>query len=316
MRISVIITVMLIALLAGLSYFLYFAISNFVAEPIPFIQNFSPELQVKNQTSYKGELQFYPNMRFAKKTLIYNIEPSCNEKKQTRMRRAFLKLENETGLLKFYRNIYKEKADILVSCQESELAEKIPGEYYIAGEGGPTAIINTSLFYVIEKGKVLLLYKESACNNYNVELHELLHVFGFKHSENKKSVMYNTTFCNQVLTQDIIEELKRLYSIEELPDLYIENVSAIKEGIYLSFDVQVRNQGLSDAENVTLELYSNGKKIDEFDLGKINYGEGKILEVKDKRLHSRKDDSIKFVLVSGKELDKENNIIELFLASS
>jgi len=73
MRISVIITVILIALLSVLSYFLYFTISNFMAEPIPFIQNLSSELQVKNQTSYKGELQFYPNMRFAKKTLIYNI---------------------------------------------------------------------------------------------------------------------------------------------------------------------------------------------------------------------------------------------------
>ena len=123
--------------------------------------------------------------------------------------------------------------------------------------------------------------------------------------------MYNTTSCNQILTLDIVKELKRLYSIPELPDLYYSNVSATKHSSYLDFNVEVRNSGLNKAENVKLEVYAE-EKVEEFNLGDINYGEGKYLEVKNIKI-KRDANKLKFILVTGEELDKENNAIELFL---
>jgi len=292
-------------------YFFYQYYLDFISEPVPFIKNSTSD----NITSYSSQLQFYPNMLFNKKQIIYNIDNSCDKDKRIRMIEAFARIENKTSLLKFYENIYPEKADILVSCQE--MKEEISGTYFIAGEGGPTEITNTLAFYIIEKGKILLLYSRNQCNNYNIELHELLHVLGFEHSNNPESIMYNTSSCNQQLTQDIIQELKRLYSIPELPDLSFSNISAMKHGSYLDFYAEIKNMGLNQAENVKLEVYAEdeNKKIDEYDLGNISYGEGKYLEVKNSHA-SRSVTKIRFVIVSGQELNKENNVAEFFLPNS
>lgn len=313
---NIIFFLILLLLFAVACYFLFLTLMDLHAEPVKFIQNQTIE-EDKNQISFSEEFQFYPNMRFPSKSLEYNIDPSCNEEKITRIGQALKKVEDETNSIKFYPSD-KNGAKIFFSCSESE--EIIPGEYYIAGEGGPTSIINTSLFYIIDEGKVLLFYKKSDCDNYNVELHELLHVFGFKHSDNKKSIMYNTTLCDQVLTNDIVTELKRLYSIPPLPDLYMENISATKKGSYLDFDATVKNQGLKAAKKVVLELYSieysTDKKIEDYNFEAIDYGEGRILIARDITI-PRKTTQIKFVVINkdnGEELDKSNNVVYLYLS--
>jgi len=306
---KVILYLVLFITLVAASYFLYINILNISSEPIQFLRNVSIN---NSQPSYTSQQQFYSSMRFTDKNISYYIEPSCQEEKKERMQQAFSKLEKETPL-SFYQS---QDSKILVSCQASK--EETPGKYFIAGEGGPTQVINTSLFYVIEKGKVLLFYKNSFCNNYNIELHELLHVLGFQHSSNPGSIMYNTTSCNQIITYDIIDELTRLYSIPELSDLYFQDITATKHGIYLDFNVEIGNRGLKDSEDTKLELYSqdSNKKFDEFNITSISYGEGKILEVSNTKLPSRNVKQIKFLIVPGQELDDKNNAEELFLPES
>ena len=48
-------------------------------------------------------------------------------------------------------------------------------------------------FKTIEKGKIAL-FKESKCEYPVVELHEISHVFGFDHIDNKKSSSINNQF--------------------------------------------------------------------------------------------------------------------------
>jgi len=303
---AAIIVIILIIILIVASYFIYLYISDLNAPPIQFMKNTTFS---KNQSSYSSSFQFYYNMRFAKKEVSYSVDAACSADKKTKMLQAFTRLQEETLLLKFFQS---SNPDITVNCEETE--EQVKGSYYIAGEGGPVTIINVTNFYIIEKGNVLLLYAKSECNNYNIELHELLHVFGFEHSENKESIMYNITACNQVLTNDIINELKRLYSIPELPDLSFSNISALKHGSYLDFYVEVKNTGLNLATDITLGVYGENEKLDDFNLGNVNYGEGKNLDVKNLKI-ARTTTNLKFILVDGEELDKENNVIEFFLPS-
>jgi len=301
--------IIFLSLLAIATYVFSIKFSDLFSEPITLTIN---KTALKQKPSFpSGNSQFYPNMRFSKNNLRYNIEDSCSEIKKTRMKQAFDRIESETNLIKFIPVQDNKFADILVACEESNHND-LSGEYFIAGEGGPTSVINASLFYIIESGKILLFYKKSKCDNYNIELHELLHVFGFKHSDNPNSIMYNTSSCSQVLTNDIVEELKRLYSIKPLPDLYFEDASATQHGSYLDFKTTIRNQGISIARDIKLEIYDNNEnKIDEFELENINYGEGKNLEVENAKLPSRSIKKIKFIIIAGEELDKKNNIIEL-----
>ena len=296
-----ILIVILIILLGVFSYFLYNAILDYNPNSVSFFKKINLT-ELKNETSFSSGSQFYPNMRFPSNQISYNIYFDCSDEKKNKTISAFNYLGEETGL-SFYSK--EDDADISVSCSENE--EKINESYFIAGEGGPVEIIISKLFNVINKGKVLLLYKKSVCGDYSVELHEILHVLGFKHSENKYSIMYPTLNCNQVLTNDIINEIKRLYIFEELPDLYFTNLSLIKHGKYIDFNVSVKNQGLAIAENIKLEISFGTVKIDSLSLGSINYGEGRVLEVSNLELPSRDVDNLSFKLIISKDLDFSNN---------
>lgn len=273
----------------------------------------------KNITSYNGSLQFYPNMLFNHKIITYKIEDTCEKSKYDNMIQAFSILENETsGLIKF--QPANSEPDIFVTCNQSvqDLESRQKSSYFIAGEGGAERAVSTGEFWVIEKGKILLYYpRTKECLTYHVELHELLHVFGFRHSDNKYSMMYPVSECNQVLSDDIIQEILRLYNLPELADIYITNVSAVKHGIYIDFDIEIKNQGIENARNITLVLSSRNKTIDTFELKDINYGEGKILNVENVRIPITmlNLDEITFSVESpSEELDKSNNQVTLTIA--
>ncbi|MEM4230507.1 MAG: matrixin family metalloprotease [Candidatus Pacearchaeota archaeon] len=275
-------------------------------------------IDIRNITSYNSEdLQFYPNMRFNHNLITFKIDSACDISKTEKIMLAMNRIENETQKLIVFQKI-EEEPDIFISCNETEETKKrfVP-TYFIAGEGGVESAVETGLFHVIEKGKVLLYYKDvKSCMNYNIELHELLHVFGFKHSDNEKSIMYSVSECGQVLTQDIISKLNSLYSIEPLPDLAFFDLSVSRQGIYLNFEAEIKNQGLLQADNIFLKIISDidskQKTIQTFDIGTIDYGEGKTLTVENLRLPLTFRDikSINFVIdYPRQEISKENNKI-------
>lgn len=305
------ILIIIIALLLAFNAFFYF---SYVRPSKMFI----PEMKNKSEViSYsQGFLQFYPNMRFNHNLITFRIEESCAENKKLRMRQAFNFLENETKYIEFREVLDNE--DISVTCDETKTRKTPDAHHFVAGEGGAESIVNTSLFYVIEKGAVLLYYKEEkSCINFNIELHELLHVFGFQHSENEDSIMYPTVRCNQVLSEDIINEINQIYSIQPEQDIYISNVSASKHGAYLDFSIQVRNQGLTGASNIILVLSSEEKEISTYELEDIDYGEGKTLSVQNQKvpISLLTMSEITFKVESkGSEIDSDNNEVTLHVA--
>ena len=232
------------------------------------------------------------------------------------MKKAFFELQNRVQLISFYPEIENPGvADILVGCSEDYISKE--ENSFIAGEGGPTKIINSSLYNVILNGKILL-YKESECDFPIVETHELLHVFGFNHINNPKDIMYNLSSCNQEISQETIDMLNSLYKIETLPDLYVSEINATKKGRYLDFEIEVRNQGLTEAENVGLYVSTDGKKIENFSLGDIELGAGKRIWVTSLKLPSRNVKSVKFIIDREnkiKELRRDNNEITLSVAT-
>ena len=123
--------------------------------------------------------------------------------------------------------------------------------------------------------------------------------------------MFNVSYCNQVLTNDIINELKRLYSYSSLPDLNFASASAIKQGSYLNFTIEVINAGLTNAKDISLDIYSENNKFYSYSLGDIDYGAGKMIWAVTK-LPGRNTDNVRFVL-SGIDLFNEDNIISFYL---
>ncbi len=250
------------------------------------------------------EMQFYKNMRFPEPEVSYRIM-DCPLQKEDEMEYAFEILGGLT-LLNFYP--VQSDEEISVTCQSEN---KMEGGLFIAGEGGPTNITEAGEFSVIHKGKILLI-RESKCERPNIALHELLHVLGFKHSSNKRNIMYNVSKCKQVIGDDIPELLNNLYAYPTYPDLVFEDVSAKMEARFLDTNISVRNNGLADAGKSEIIIYVGGKEIKRVDLEPLEIGYGRMIILKKVFVSSLVVDSLEFEIeYDGAELEKENNRIKL-----
>lgn len=307
MLIKLIILILAVSLLL---YSLYFIYMNLPIDMEPEIFQKTNYSKVNLQPSYIEKMQFYPNMRFNHLPITYFFDPACSDKKKSNLKDAMNLLTEKANIS--FKELIDEDADIVVDCSEKYIKKN--EKMFIAGEGGPTLIINTTLYSIIMKGKIRLFSKE-ACG-FNVELHELLHVFGFDHSSNENSIMYPVSSCDQRITQDILDELIRLYGMEALPDLYFEDLTALKKSRYLDISFKIKNQGIIDAKNTSLIIYANDIKVERFELGEIEFGVTKILEVENLRLPSRNIKSLRIVIDKDniiKEFDEKNNKVDMVL---
>jgi len=245
-------------------------------------------------------LQFYPNMRFTDTNLSYKIE-ECPLKRKNDMEWAFDIMEKET-ILRFYP--VEEEQEITITCDDRN---KVEGNLFIAGEGGPTDITVAGDFNIIKSGKILLI-KDSDCERPNVAIHELLHVLGFDHSENPKNIMYEISRCDQTIGDDIIDFINEIYSIPSLPDLAFKNASASMYGKYLDINFSIINNGIKDSEESVVKIMADGKEVKEIEIPKIEIGYGRKIYVSNIWIKQISIQNIEFIIEhNSKELDKINN---------
>lgn len=312
--------ILLIVLLLGcigitgyLAYILYLSPEQNFTLIIPPHQNNT--LNQKNtipmsSADYPEGLLFYPVMRFPDNKISYSISLECSEEIAKNARDGFSSLQQQT-ILEFFED--QLNGEIKVSCSP-EKKELQKSEYFIAGEGGPTEIINTTKYYVILNGTILLYGKEK-CEKPIVSIHEILHVLGFRHSTNKASIMYNFSECIQKIDPQIISQIAFLYKYPSLPDIQIEKVNATKKGQYLNFGIEIINEGLADSPPANLSIYANDKKINDYGLESIEIGEGRVLMVENLRIPISTE-KISFIIDpqnTFQELEKQNNVAALFL---
>jgi len=294
---------MFLAALIILGFLLW---ENLPGEPIGMGLISGPENEALNVVDYGTTPVFRENLRFSSSEVSYYIERSCPLARQKRMNEAIGIFEREMRLITLHEKSFSE-AQILIGCSNDyiEVGERL----FAAGEGGPSQIINTSNFKIIVNGKISL-YKESDCEYPVVEIHELAHVFGFDHSENPKSIMYNISRCDQRITPDMSRIMIDLYSIVPLPDLEIEELTAVKRGKYIDYKITVANNGLLNAYDVSLSLSDGEEIFNTVQLEDIGVGYGRILKVENMKLPSRNTDEILFIVDSLdriQEINEDNN---------
>lgn len=309
MKLKIIITAFFLLALF-MSYFIYLNLPGKI-QPLS-TQNHKMLQNVDSSVSLEVS-QFVPNMRFNHNNISYSIGDDCDINKRQRMIQAFNILSTETEIITFFPK--QEDAEIIVSCSK-EILQKNPNTF-IAGEGGPSKFINLSLYPIILEGQIVLyedLY-DIECESPIVELHELLHVFGFDHINDKSSVLYPYFACDQKLSEDIIQSIKNLYSIEPKAELYFKNITATKSGRYINFEATIENQGMITAENIELVIIEKDKQVQTFDMKDLKIGSYQKLEVRNVGLNSRSSEEIEFRIISStEEFDLENNKIKLTIS--
>jgi len=305
--------IILILVIVGLlGYSAMFFYENLPGSPIALKGGIISENS--SNISYGETQMFYPNMRFSDENISYYIDSSCSKMREDSIGEGFMIISTEIPELSFYRDT-ENNSEILIGCEKQYISSD--EDVVVAGEGGPTKIINSGEFSVVLRGKVTL-YKGVLDNNCDypvVEIHEIMHVFGFDHSQNKNNIMYNFSSCGQRITPDIIDTLSRLYSIESLPDLYFSDINATKRGRYLDFNAEIRNKGLKDANGIMIKVFVGGEEVTRFDVGDIAIGGGRIMSAQNVKLPSRDTSSVTFEIVDNqRELDDADNSVTLSVA--
>ena len=301
---DVLIMIVLFIILIFGAYLLWL---NFPTSSIEFEQykaNISEEFPEKSS-------QFYTNMRYPTDNIGYTFASRCGERKREDVKKAVERLETET-ILKFHEA--SSNTQILITCSQDAPEPEQEG-HFVAGEGGPTLIINASRYSVILGGKVSL-FRADKCDKPQIATHEILHALGFDHNSNEKSIMYPITNCDQEIDQHIVEEIRRLYSQKAAGDLLIESVDAEKSGPYLGFEITIANFGLKEISQSSLKLFAEDSEIREFEVGTLDIGSKKTLTIKNLRV-PRDTERIKFSIVTPEEeISKNNNEASLRIVES
>jgi len=172
----------------------------------------------------KEGLLFNTQLRFGHKPITYSIEQGigsnarvCSDAQVGRIDQAFEILTNETqGDLKFIK-VNPGKGDILFYCAEiangnltylSNSTFKVVQFAVTEGESQYSKKGN-----IIQKG-VTTFYDHRNCGTFpDVEIHEILHIFGFTHSTNESSIMYPFSLvCDRdSIDPNIIKSLMNTY---------------------------------------------------------------------------------------------------------
>ena len=305
-----IIAIFLLILITTTSFFLY---ENLPGTPQNLKIEYQQELPKTINASSEVK-QFIQNMRFNHNDLSYSFNNSCSQEQKQRIEQAFSIINKKTVSISFYET--SKNPDINIICSE-DLIEK-QENIFLAGEGGPTQFINNTIYPLISKG-MILLYKQKdnseKCDEPLVEIHELLHVLGFEHLNDSSSVMYPYLACNQKLNQEFIIYLINLYAIEPKAELFFRNITAVKSGRYLNFEVSAENKGIINAKNISLEILAP-QSVKVFDFGEIEPGSYKKLTVENLKLPSRSTDEVIFLIKSNtKEYYSDNNILKMQVSS-
>lgn len=254
--------------------------------------------------SIDESMQFYENLRYSESRISYRIQ-DCTLQKADEMTKAFETIESKT-ILDFYPVSNRE--EILITCESQT---KFEGEFFVAGEGGPTNITQSGDFNVIHKGGIILI-RDSKCENPNIAIHELLHALGFDHSKNPENILYEISRCGQEIGEDTINVINELYSIPSLPDLSFENASASMKGRYLDVTMIVRNNGLRNSENAKIMIYADDKLIKELEIESLSIGSGKFITLTNILILQTSVSELRLSIdYDSEELKKENNAIIL-----
>lgn len=295
----------ILLLLASLSFFAYEIYTKFPQGTKEFFIT-QPENKIPENTS-KELVMFMPNMRFATDSISYSFQ-DCDLERKNKVLEAFQIISKETQVISFYE---AQLAPMIAIYCSQEKGEK-RNNSFVAGEGGPNKVIELDLYPLIIDGKIYLYDSRSKddCKYPIVELHELMHVFGFDHISNKSTILYPYVDCDQRITKDIIDKLKELYSLKPKSDLTIKNLSASTSNRYLSFEIIISNRGLLNAKSSNVEIYDAKGKIGNFSIGGIDSGVSQSLSIKNMALPIRQITDIIFkVTTTTPEYFYDNNEI-------
>ncbi|MBI2176692.1 hypothetical protein HYU40_05110 [Candidatus Woesearchaeota archaeon] len=227
---------------------------EFIQQPGELVSEVVPEAPAAEavKPGAKDEFSYIDRPHWGHMPLAYSIlnEQECGRYESNRVRRALADIMNETGnVVSFRKANASEAADIEISCSFIEdcykITTDITDEYTIRYEticGHKLGVTSTTLLGSrIVKADIEMFglagfaetnhegpsgFYVGTCGHAITEVHELLHAFGYPHSDDNSSIMYPSADTFSLVTQEegacvgsgreidnaIVEDLVRTYT--------------------------------------------------------------------------------------------------------
>jgi len=130
------------------------------------------------------------HLRWGYMPLTYGFETECIERLQNSIRLAFESVENETGGIIYFEEVL-ENPDISIHCVEREYDK----DSYTTTIGGARCFTYNEKPNLIMEGEIYIYGQGMVCGTGypSVEVHEILHLFGFLHNPSPQSIMFPYT---------------------------------------------------------------------------------------------------------------------------
>ena len=241
-------------------------------------------IDAKQYSSYP---QFMINTRFPSNHITWMMADGCSQSQRESVVEAF-DIVAEGSVLEF-EELYS-GAQINVTCGDyvEDVNDTYEGVGEVVGEGGPRNISVTPFVSLVHAG-VIRLYDDEKCDYPATAIHELFHVLGFDHVDDKKNILYPLLDCEQRINDEQFKDINSLYSMPEKPDLYIKNITVGKSGRYINYRVVASNQGLVESIKYAVEItyvQVNGDEETELIFFPVTYpGESYIRTIEFEKIH-------------------------------
>jgi len=146
------------------------------------------------------------NPKWYTNNLTYTFQGNCTKTHIEKTGEAFAYLLNNTNTSLTFKEVYSyECPDIKIDCLNiTDLEETTIGlstfSYY-----------NESEYTIIVGSEINLTIGDQLCPKPNLQLHEILHVFGFDHTGDGSDIMYKRYGCMQTLKDGLKNDLAQIY---------------------------------------------------------------------------------------------------------
>ncbi|MBR9704531.1 hypothetical protein GOV12_03910 [Candidatus Pacearchaeota archaeon] len=170
---------------------------------------------VKEEDLVKDDYYYIEEEHWSHMPLTYSIDEKCSNKKKVKY--AFSEIQRATdNQVSFIKG--NENPDIEIICKNKPISE----DYIktLAESGADEYKVDNTIYHA-----TIYFYSSTHSSGYYpmIEIHEILHTFGFDHNDNINSIMYSDTENNEYIYDNfknsdipkidkyIIEKLKFIY---------------------------------------------------------------------------------------------------------
>lgn len=210
------ITVLIVIVIAG--FFLFYPVDNTITGFVISEDGYLDDNVSEETYEITDQFSHIAKLHWGHMPVTYNlVNPEvCSEYERKRIHKSFEQIGIETNRVVYFEQGNSSLADIHVSCFKGTRTVGYEPPYIVIYKEADTDYTTSGNEIVSADIRIFggdSTTQRGICWRYpDLEIHEILHAFGYEHNDNRTSLMYSEYIrCNLKIDADIIQDLIQIY---------------------------------------------------------------------------------------------------------